>query len=80
MKPVSAKKIIETIENLGLKLTEQTGGSFDPAFHNIKRGQRFLSFYNLSSLNEDHISILDPGLFLKSVHETEKSLEMKLFS
>ena len=80
MKPISAKKIIKTIENLGLKLNLQTGGTFDPSFNKIRKGERFLSFYNLSNENQDNISILDTTLFLKSVIETEKSLEMKLFS
>ncbi len=84
MKPMRAEKIIEKIEELGLKLTSKTGGSFIPDGYftesKIKRTKKFLKYYDIIDKDDNTIHILDPSLFLRSVTETEENLDVKLFS
>ena len=80
MKPVPASDVIKKIEELGLQLNLQTGGTFDPTYTKLKPSRKFLTHYQLTTFQNQKISVLDPGLFLKSIIETENSLQLKLFS
>ena len=70
---------LETIEKYGLNLGHQTGGSYfpHPIGAEIKKEEE--GKYNIDSFEGYNVEVFDAAHFLKSVSETEQSLNLQLF-
>ena len=72
-------KLFSLFDQVGLKLNQETAGSFCRVLKGQLDKGILENSYVFSNDSGEKINFLDGHLFMKSLNETEKSFKMKLF-